>query len=488
MSNLVNFLMESGISLSAFALVFLFFLRRETYFSTNRLFILFSVLFSLLLPLLAIPFYPSGPVTLSEVTVTPYRNLLETVIVSSHRLSGNVERFVISSRLVANLWISGVSIMSVIFGVRIAQIMLIVRHGKVVAKEGYRLVLTKPGTSPFSFMNFLFVSIDHLQTPGYDRILRHEKEHIRQGHTYDILLIDILLIFQWFNPFIWLLKRAVCENHEYLVDRAVINSGIHPDEYKKLLLSEVAGSPVYAAHHFNYSLLKNRFRMMTKLPSGRMAGIKTVSGLLVAAALVVVFACEQKKAPVDRSETPENLSIEFSDNILKISGSTEVVNKVDSLLRSGRYQLATSSMPDENRSMIILRKGEKDGTTGLSPGLKDAGVITASGPAGKEQVFNMVEEMPEFPGGEAALRNYIGSVVDYPVSAKEKGIQGKVYISFVVSSDGTVKDARVVRGVDPTLDKEALRVVNSLPRWIPGKQKGQPVSVAYTVPINFVLQ
>jgi TonB family protein len=487
MNNLVNFLLESGISLSAFALVFLFFLRKETYFSTNRLFILFSVLFSLLLPLLAIPFYPSRPVTLPEVTVTPYRNLLETVIVSSHRLSVDVERFVISSRFLANLWTSGVLIMSVIFAVRIGQIMLIIKRGKVISEEGNRLVLTTPGTSPFSFMNFLFIPVDHCQIPGYDRILKHEKEHIRQGHTWDILLIDILLIFQWFNPFIWLLKRAVRENHEYLVDRAVISSGIHPDEYKKLLLSEVAGSPVYAAHHFNYSLLKNRFRMMTKLPSGRMAGIKTMSGLLVAAALVVIFACEQKKTNSDRSDTPENLSIEFNDDILKISGSAEVVNKVDSLLRSGRYQLATSSMPDENRSMIILKKGEKNADTGMSPDSKDI-AVPASGPAGKDQVFNVVEEMPEFPGGESALRKYIGSVVDYPASAKEKGIQGKVYISFVVSSDGTVKDARVVRGVDPALDKEALRVVNSLPRWFPGKQKGLPVSVAYTVPINFVLQ
>lgn len=488
MNNLVNFLLESGISLSAFALVFLFFLRKETYFSTNRLFILFSVLFSLLLPLLAIPFYHSGPVTLSEITVTPYRNLLETVIVSSHRLSGNVERFVISSQLLANLWISGVFIMSLIFAVRIGQILLIIKRGTVTMEEGTRLVMTNHGMSPFSFMNFLFVPVDHFQIPGYDRILKHEKEHIRQGHTYDILLIDILLIFQWFNPFIWLLKRAVRENHEYLVDRAVISSGIHPDEYKKLLLSEVAGSPVYAAHHFNYSLLKNRFRMMTKLPSGRMAGIKTVSGLLVAAALVVVFACEQKKTTVDRSDTPENLSIEFSDNILKISGSTEVVNKVDSLLRSGRYQLATSSIPDENRSLIILKKGGNSESMSPSPEPGKVMTMPKSGPAGKEQVFNMVEEMPEFPGGEAALRKYIGSVVNYPTSAKEKGIQGKVYVSFVVSTDGTVKDARVVRGVDPELDKEALRVVNSLPRWLPGKQKGQSVSVAYTVPINFVLQ
>lgn len=104
------------------------------------------------------------------------------------------------------------------------------------------------------------------------------------------------------------------------------------------------------------------------------------------------------------------------------------------------------------------------------------------------KVFFVVEDMPEFPGGELALRKYINSNVKYPVIAQENGIQGKVYVTFVVGKDGSVTNARVARGVDPSLDKEALRVVNSLPKWKPGKQRGKPVNVSYTVPINFVLQ
>lgn len=104
------------------------------------------------------------------------------------------------------------------------------------------------------------------------------------------------------------------------------------------------------------------------------------------------------------------------------------------------------------------------------------------------QVFFIVEDMPEFPGGDAALRKYLATQVNYPVIAQENGIQGKVYVTFVVGKDGKVSNARVARGVDPSLDKEALRVVNSLPTWKPGKQRGKPVNVSYTVPINFVLQ
>ncbi|MGE4587365.1 MAG: energy transducer TonB [Mangrovibacterium sp.] len=103
-------------------------------------------------------------------------------------------------------------------------------------------------------------------------------------------------------------------------------------------------------------------------------------------------------------------------------------------------------------------------------------------------IFYIVEEMPEFPGGELALRRFISNAIRYPVIAQENGIQGKVYVSFVVGKDGKVSDAQVIRGVDPSLDKEALRVVNSLPRWKPGKQRGEPVRVSFSVPISFVLQ
>ena len=106
----------------------------------------------------------------------------------------------------------------------------------------------------------------------------------------------------------------------------------------------------------------------------------------------------------------------------------------------------------------------------------------------KDGVFFVVEEMPMYPGGDNALRDFISQNVKYPKIAVEKGIQGKVYVTFVVDTDGSVTDSRVVRGVDPSLDKEALRVVNSLPAWTPGKEKGQPVKVSYTVPISFALK
>ena len=104
------------------------------------------------------------------------------------------------------------------------------------------------------------------------------------------------------------------------------------------------------------------------------------------------------------------------------------------------------------------------------------------------EIFMIVEEMPEFPGGQEALQRYLASSIKYPVIAQENGIQGRVYIQFVINSKGEVTNATVLRGVDPSLDREALRVVEAMPKWKPGRQRNRPVRVSYTVPINFVLQ
>lgn len=106
----------------------------------------------------------------------------------------------------------------------------------------------------------------------------------------------------------------------------------------------------------------------------------------------------------------------------------------------------------------------------------------------EQTIFEVVEHMPDFPGGQAALMQYLAKNIKYPTIAQENGTQGRVIVQFVVNRDGSIVDARVVRSVDPYLDKEALRVINSMPKWKPGMQRGKPVRVKYTVPVMFRLQ
>lgn len=207
---------------------------------------------------------------------------------------------------------------------------------------------------------------------------------------------------------------------------------------------------------------------MSKIKSPKIAGVKYFPGVLIALALVIAFACEQKKSEIIAETSPREVKILFRGDTLRVVGSPEDLLKVDKLLSSEYLSISTDSL-----TAGVLQISEKARETSLVPG---------------EEVYFIVEQMPEFPGGELALRKTIAQLIKYPVTAQENGIQGKVYVTFVVAKDGSVMNAKIARGVDPSLDSEALRVVNNLPRWAPGKQKGEAVAVSYTVPINFVLQ
>lgn len=525
MSSVINFLYESGISLSIFSLIYLIFLRKETFFRANRIFLLISVMFSLVLPLLHIPVFAPQSNLLGEIKVTPYQNLLETVVVSSQGFSETVETAVSSSAIILYGYLLGILVFLTLFLIRSMQLWRLIRRSEIMDAKTYHLVVVDEPISPFSFLKYIFVSRNFREMPGHQRMLMHELEHVKQGHTWDVLILEVLTIFQWFNPFMWILRRAIRENHEYLADKAVLSAGIRPAEYKELLLNQFIGGPYLATSHFNYSLIRNRIRMMTRLESPRIALAKILPGILIGAALIVVFACEHKNSGVNsisgkkstvKSETtatgttiPEsesltierhpdefdgkalttagsataagNISARFRGDTLSLTGTPEDLQKFEKMLSSGKLR----TVRDVNRSqMEIIHMdvivADKAGNAAPQP--------SAASMDTEEQVFFIVEEMPEFPGGEAALRRHIANTVRYPTEAQDKGIQGRVYVQFIVTKDGSVANAKIARGVDPHLDQEALRVVNSLPNWVPGRQRGQAVAVSYTVPISFVLQ
>ena len=471
MINLVNFIIESGVSLTLLASVYILFLRKETFFRTNRLFLLGSLVFSVLLPLLRLRVLTPQPVLLSEVTVTPYRNLLESITVYGHGFTGQIEKTVLSAQLLVVVYLAGVGILLSLFIFRILQILLKIRKSEIEYKDGFRLVLLQKETTPFSFLNYVFVNRNQMNNAGYHRMLIHELEHVKQGHSFDVIVLELLTAFQWFNPFMWLLRRAIRENHEFLADRAVLNSGASRGEYKQLLLNQFIGGQLVVANNFNYSLIKNRIKMMSKINSPKIALTKTIIGVLAAVALIIAFACEQKESVETKNQPNDLVTITSTiqdDGKIKIEGTPENLDKYKAMFaNSSDFEIFTDSVG----SMFLVKKAVQPNSLGSG-----------------EEVFFIVEEMPEFPGGEQALREFIAKTVVYPDAAVKKGIQGKVYVTFVVGTDGNVKNAKIARGVDPSLDAEALRVVGKMNGWKPGKQRGKVVNVSYTVPINFKLQ
>lgn len=412
MSSFVNYLIESGISLSLFALIYFLLLRNETFFRINRWFLLVALLFSSLLPLMHIPFYGDKATVLPEVTITPYVNLLDTVTVYGTALSVGVEHLVLNFRIIGYLYLAGVVCFASLFFVRIFQIGRLIARNPVVREGSVKLVTLNMEMTPFSFLNFIFVSKNLRLTEGWEKMIEHEKQHIHQGHTIDVLMLEVMSVFQWFNPFFWMFKRALRENHEFLADQAVISHGTAPSRYKQILLNQYVGDQLVLANHFNYSLIKTRIKMISKIKSGKMAITKVLLGFVLAFSLVSVFAFE-------------------------------ISNVVENEMVSGGQ---------------------------------------------KEKVYYVVEQMPEFNGGQQELINYLVKSINYPDEAKKKGIQGKVFVEFVVGKDGAVKDVKIAKGVDPALDAEAIRVVSGMPTWIPGKDKGKDVAVKYTIPINFALK
>ena len=126
--------------------------------------------------------------------------------------------------------------------------------------------------------------------------------------------------------------------------------------------------------------------------------------------------------------------------------------------------------------------------TGQKVEIKYQPVVVEEEEPEEQEIFDVVEQMPDFPGGQAALMSYLSKNIKYPTIAQENGTQGRVIVQFVVNKDGSIVDAKVARSVDPCLDKEALRVINSMPKWKPGMQRNKPVRVKYTVPVMFRLQ
>src|SRR5665647_1040339 len=283
-TTVINFVFESGVSLIIFTLVYLLFLRKETFFMLNRFYLMAAVIFSVLLPFIHFQANSTLPsVMLGEVTVTAmrYQNLLQTVTVYGTRLSGTFEQTIRSIGLIRFIYLSGTVFFLLLFLYRLLQITSLILHNESERKNGIIIVKIARDTTPFSFFNFVFINRNYLDNPGMKEMVAHETEHVRQGHSFDVLILELLTIFQWFNPFIWLLKRSIRENHEFLADHGVLKPGVSSAAYRLLLLGSSFEQQPVIANNFNYSLIKNRIKMITKIKSSKTAALKLSMGILV---------------------------------------------------------------------------------------------------------------------------------------------------------------------------------------------------------------
>lgn len=435
---ILSYLIESGISLIVLYFFYWILLRKITFFSLNRLILLGAVIFSFLLPLINISIQGSNntETTLFDITsrIGSITNLPAATINANENQS-LFQSFTWREMLLLG-YLLGVIILVLNLLIGILKVYLMSRTRNVKLYPKYSLVFTNKAFAPFSFLNKIFLNKSLIQENQLDEIIAHERAHIEQKHTIDVLIIEFFLTIQWFNPVMWLYRRSLKETHEYLADNTVINQGYNQTSYQTLLLKYIKGlKAIELTNNFNRSLIKKRIAMMTKKQSTKMTLLRILILLPMIFLLILVLACSKSENP------QEELDNTAKEEIIAIEPTTV----------------------------------ETDNTTGDVPE--------------GEAIFFIVEEMPSFQGkGQEGFREWVAKNLRYPENAAEKGISGRVFVQFIVRKDGSLSNVNVVRGVHPDLDAEALRVIKASPPWTPGVQRGNKVNVAYTFPIVFVLQ
>lgn len=419
------YLLKSTVALSLLYTFFWLFLRNETYFRWNRIYLISSMLVSLFFPLFKITLLQNAHQSINLITSPLVVNALSNVNALTAKESLSI---------LSIIYISGAVFFSLRFLSKLSQIYYLYNRFQKVQYNGFTAVLLDGDHSPFTFFSILFLSRTDFEEGKLNQMIVHEKAHRDQFHSFDILLLELITIIQWFNPFLWLFRIAIKSEHEFIADEKVLNEGFDKVTYQTLLFEKSLGvTELGVTSNFNYSLLKNRLKMMT----------------------------------------------------IKKSGSRAIVKYLFSL------PLLIS--------MCLF----------LSVNLKVLG---------QEKVYFEVEKMPQYGNADAndasGVRQFVSQNLNYPESAAKMGIQARVYVQFVVSDKGKVKDVKVIKTSikekdkdgkivdkdfvatgDTKIDKaykdlevESIRVVSLLDGFTPGEQDGKKVNVQYTFPITFVLQ
>ncbi|MGQ1911321.1 TonB family protein [Marinifilum sp. RC60d5] len=446
-----------------YALYWLF-LKRDTFFRVNRVFLLLTLAASLLIPSLKIPFQPETNSVSSDIAM-----LDALVLTSQQYLNGNMlEEVVVTAadeksyswyHYIGIIYFLGTFVLSLRFIKNLLQLLNWSRKNKRIVKDGIKLVVMKDNYPPFSFLNAVYISNNDFANPQFTSILAHERVHVDQMHTFDLIVLEVLSVLFWLNPFVWMYKSSLQEVHEYLADDKVVNGSVNANEYKMHIVNQFAGGELFRlANNFGQSTLKKRISMLGKIKTPKIALIKL---LLLFPIFILLFS-----AFAFTIEEEERLSYDLSlDEFIpsELKHFYAFSSKIDLLGEQNEFKFTTDQIGQGIKSLEHKKN--------INP----------------NQVYRIADVMPEYPGGINALRKYISTHTNYPKDAAVNRIEGRVFVSFVVGKQGEVKNVNVVRSVHPSLDKEAKRVVSGLGKWKPGENKNNLVNVAYTVPINFEL-
>ena len=460
-------------------------LAKETLHSLNRIVLLATALLSFVLPLCVFTIH-------REVAVQPAADIQIGGLQMEVLGEGDGSHWWLWA--LSALFIAGaaITILRSLYAV-IQVVRLIKKSEKHPQDDGTVIVVSDRIDSPFSWMHYIVMSRSDYASQDA-AILAHERGHIHRHHSWDVLFTDIVTPLQWFNPAIWMLRSDLRSIHEYEADQEALSQGINARQYQLLLVTKSLSTVRYCvANGISHSTLKKRITMMLKKQSCAMRGIKVLFALpIIAVSLALNAKTETTYLMVDDSDVP---SVNQTNGTAVVQQEAISENDGDYLyIVDGKQMTDISGIPSGDIESMTVLKGEKARLLGyprdvvivkLKKNAEERADVSAADDG--NLVLDVCEQMPEFAGGVSGMMNYLLENIRYPQEAFEAGAQGRVLVKFIVNQTGEVSDASILQGVEEHLDKEALRVISTMPAWKPGMQDGKPVKVRFTIPVTFLL-
>lgn len=405
------YLLQVNVGLILFYALYKLVCTRDTFFRSRRFILIVSLVLPFILPFIDVREWLESRDRMIMLTHFDYSAVLPEIVVGSEAVETGNRVFVLSE-WIGYLYLAGVVALLVRLAVQAFSLYRLIVRMPEKEINGVCVKCLNDPSGPFSFFGWIFMNPAAVKEDEISEILTHEMAHVKQHHSVDVLLAEMVSICCWMNPFAWLLKREVRLNLEFLADRKVMEAGFATKSYQYHLLGLAYNHKYGLSNNFNFSHLKQRIIMMNKKKSNAAGHIKYALFVLPAFALLV------------------------AGNISCSQGASE-------------------------------KQDAKEET--VAP---DSVAAPTDGVA-KDEVFMVAEQMPEFPGGMKELLKFLQDNLKYPENAMKNNVQGRVIVQFVVEKDGTLTEFKVARSVDPDLDAEALRVLQTMPKWKPGMQRGK---------------
>jgi TonB family protein len=498
MNSLLNYFIEANVCLLFFIVVYFLGLRLETKFSFNRLFLISALVFSMFFPLFHFQ-SESGSKLIPSVSQAVPAYLLPEIIITDGEISTTTSSLSAGYwNIVMYIYLTGVFIFSILFTLQILGLVRLFSKVKKYRWNGCLVAESEEKEPTFSFLKFIFIGQSHLiKEEDKLKILQHESVHAHRYHSLDILLINLISIIFWFNPVLRIYKKTLIQLHEFEADEQAVEN-FDLQSYCNLLARVALQSSDYTlANHFNKSLTLKRIMMMNTIKTK----IKEWKLVAVAATfpLVFIFIACQDQVMEDMKDITRNSTMAL-DYPKEVQMKLEALKKEDP---DGKFQViefneeGALKIKDLEKqygtlpSSISLIKAFTDNSDKgteyaiLNFNEKTNQIVESS--AGQDEVFTVVEKAAQPEGGLEQYYQYIAQNLKYPAQARRMGIEGKVFVQFVVNKDGSVSDVEAIKGIGAGCDEEAVRVIAASPKWIPATQRGKEVRLRMVMPITFQL-